>query len=55
MELIKRLILTAWDMWQHQNKALHETEVDVNSQITRLYARGPDAFGASASMLLKQS
>jgi len=61
MELIKQLILTAWDMWQH--KVLHKTEdnwqeileVEVNSQIARLYARGPDAFGTSAKSLLKQS
>jgi len=24
MELLEKLIGIAWDMWQHQNKALHE-------------------------------
>jgi len=24
MELIKKLLGVAWDMWQHQNEALHE-------------------------------
>jgi len=45
------------------NKALHETEdnrqgileVEVNSQIARLYVRGPDAFGTSMTTLLKWS
>jgi len=53
----------AWDMWQHWNKALHETddnchtilEVKVNRQIAILYARGPNAFGNSTTALLKCS
>jgi len=40
-ELLKQLIMTAWDMWQHRNQALHEDtnnrqgilEVEVNRQV----------------------
>jgi len=39
--LLTRLIMTTWDMWQHCNKALHESEdnkqdivdADINQQI----------------------
>ncbi len=63
MELIKHLILTAWNMWQHQNKALHDTEEnhhviledEVNRRITTLYTRGPDAFSNSTTTLFEWS
>jgi len=50
-------------MWQHRDKALHETEenqndileAEVNSQIKALYAKGPMAFGSQSKTLLKQT
>jgi len=43
--LIKRLMLTAWDMWNQRNEALHDSERnkqeivegDINQQITQVY------------------
>jgi len=48
--LLQRLMTTAWDMWQHRNKALHESdtnkqaivEADINQEIRHAYEReGP--------------
>jgi len=57
-ELIKKLLGVAWDMWQHQNKALHENqenrphilETETNSWVTELYNLGPSAFTNSISL-----
>jgi len=62
MELLKRLIMTAWDMWQHCNKALHKDttnrqgilEAEVNSQVQAIYDIGPMVLGRSANTLLKR-
>jgi len=62
MELLKRLIMTAWDMWQHHTNALHEDatnrqgilEAEVNSQVQVIYDIGPMALGSSANTLLKR-
>jgi len=59
MELIKKLMGIAWDMWQHQNKALHEEpdnralilETGVNEQVTELYNLGAGAFLPSAALM----
>jgi len=48
MTLITKLMTTAWDMWQHWNKALHESEVNwqeiikdaINQQISQVYEQG---------------
>jgi len=61
-ELIKRLTTTVWDMWQHQNKALHKDttnrqgilEVEVNRQVQAIYDIGHMALGSSTNTLLKQ-
>jgi len=49
----------AWDMWQHQNKVLHEEpdnqalilEVKINIRATKLYNLGPQAFTLSAALM----
>jgi len=50
-ELLKRLTATAWDMWQHQNKALHNSETskckiiedDINKEIRHAYGQGRES------------
>jgi len=48
--LLQHLMTMAWDMWQHRNKALHESdenkqaivEADTNQEIRHAYEReGP--------------
>jgi len=47
-ELIKKLWAISWDMWQHQNSALHKTqagqelilEVELNTLVWQTYATG---------------
>jgi len=56
-------MMTAWDMWQHCNKALHESEVnqqeiveeDINWQIGQLYAQGKEKLPREAQPLMKRS
>jgi len=51
---------TAWDMWHHQNQALHEEpdnhalilEHEINNNVTKLYQLGLGAF-ITRAMLLK--
>jgi len=46
--LITQLVTTAWDMWQHHNKALHELDLNkqdiledaINTQICQVYETG---------------
>jgi len=61
MALLTHLMLTAWDMWQHHNKALHELEAnwqeileeEVNRQISQVYAQGMGQLPTDAKHLLK--
>jgi len=61
-ELIKRLMMTAWDMWNHRNKALHEEasnrnsilEDAVNQQIREVYDQGTDQIPTEAQTLMKR-
>jgi len=61
-KLIKHLILTAWDMWQHRNKALHESkqnkqeivEDNINQQIQQVYAQDTSQFPQAARLLMKR-
>jgi len=59
-ELLKRLMATAWDMWQHRNKALHNSETnkseilkdDINQEIQQAYGQGRASFPWAARSLL---
>ena len=59
MELLKKLMEIAWDMWQHQNKALHEEpenrelilEQAISHQVTKTYQLGPGAFISGATLM----
>jgi len=61
-ELLKRLIATAWDMWQHWNEALHNSETnkskiledDINQEIWQAYGQGRESFPWAARPLLQQ-
>jgi len=58
--LLTRLINTAWDMWQHRNKALHESEenkmgiveADINQQIRQAYEQA--ALPQAAKPLMRR-
>jgi len=60
--LITRLIMTAWDMWQHRNKELHESDLNkqvilentINSQIRQAYAIGKKNLPQMAWPLMKR-
>ncbi len=59
MELLKKLMEIAWDMWQHWNKALHEEpenrelilEQAINHQVTKTYQLSPGAFITGATLM----
>jgi len=59
--LLTRLMLTAWDMWQHCNKALHESDInrqaileeEVNDQIRQVYTQGLGQLPADAKHFMK--
>jgi len=59
--LITCLITTAWGMWQHQNEALHESEVNqqeilgdaINQNICQAYAQGKGQLLKGAMSLMK--
>jgi len=61
-ELLKRLMATAWDMWQHQNEALHNSETnkseileeDINQEIQQAYGQGRESFPRAARPLLRR-
>jgi len=63
MALIIRLMMMAWDMWQHWNKALHESKVNwqeiiedaVNQQISHVYKQGHNHLLREAWLLMKKS
>jgi len=63
MALITWLMMTTWDMWQHWNKALHESEVNwqeiiedtINQQISQAYAQECDHLPREAQPLMKWS
>jgi len=58
-EFLKRLMNTAWDMWQHRNRELHEEpdnralilEQVLNNKVTKLYQLGPGAFITGATLM----
>jgi len=60
-ELIKKLWNVAWDMWEHQNKALHNSmnnhklilEKDLNDKIKQIYAIGPGQLAQADIGLMK--
>jgi len=51
----------AWDMWQHQNKALHKSDVnrqeiveaDINQEIHQTYAQGSSPLPQAARPLMR--
>ncbi len=61
MALLTHLLMTAWDMWNHCNKALHEEEankqaileVQVNQNICLAYEWGVDLLLNNAKLLMK--
>jgi len=61
--LLARLVMTAWDMWQHCNKALHESKVNqqeilkdaITQQINQVYTQGRDQLPRDARQLMKWS
>jgi len=61
--LITRLMMTDWDMWQHRNKALHESDVNrqeiiedaINQQISQVYEQGHDHLPPVVRPLMKRS
>jgi len=61
--LLTRLMMTAWDMWNHRNKALHEQEQNkqdileatLNQQIQDVYNQGTSRLLPDAHTLMKQS
>jgi len=63
MALLHRLMMTAWDMWNHRNKALHEQdenkqeilEAAVNQNIREAYELGVSSLPTDAHSLLKRS
>jgi len=60
--LIKRLMMTAWDMWHHRNEALHKSktnqqeiiEASVNSQIIKVYEQDKKDLPKEAWCLMKR-
>ncbi len=61
--LLTRLMMTAWDMWNHRNKALHEQEENrseileaaVNQQIREVYEQGRQQLPPDAHTLMNRS
>jgi len=59
IELLKRLMNTAWDMWHNQNQVLHEEPDNqglilkhkINNKVTKMYQLGPGAFITGATLL----
>jgi len=60
--LLTYLMMTAWGMWQHQNKALHTSENNyqdiledkVNQHIYQVYAQDMGQLSTDAKSLIKQ-
>jgi len=58
-ELIKRLMNTVWDMWQHRNRALHDEpdnralllEQAINNKVMKTYHLGPGVFITGATLM----
>jgi len=56
-------MMTAWDMWNHWNKALHKQEDNkqdileavVNQKIQDMYSQGTSGLLLDAHALMKQS
>jgi len=56
-------MMMAWDMWEHQNKSLHEVEenkqiilkVELNQQIQEVYRQGLSYLPHNSYNLLKRS
>jgi len=56
-------MMTAWDMWQHHNKVLHESkenkqaivEDDINQQIWQVYAQPRNQLARQMQPLMKWS
>jgi len=61
--LITKLMLTAWDMWQHCNAALHESDFNwheilkdgINQQVSVVYEQGTGQFTQRCSMLVEMT
>jgi len=59
--LIKHLITTAWDIWQHQNEVLHKSEQnqqdivehDINQQIWQIYEQEQGQIMQVTKQLMK--
>ena len=55
--------MTDWDMWQHRNKALHESDVNrqeiiedaINQQISQVYEQGRNHLPLVVRPLMKRS
>jgi len=56
-------MMTAWDMWEHRNKALHELEenkpnilkAELNQQIWEVYGQGLSQLPNDTHTLMKCS
>jgi len=56
-------MMTVWDMWNSQNKALHELEENkhdilemaVNQQIWEVYSKGQSCLPPDTHVLMKRS
>jgi len=61
--LLTRLMMTAWDMWNYRNKALHKLEINkqdileanVNKQIREVYGKGVRSSLPDTHVLMKRS
>jgi len=61
--LLTRLMTMVWDMWQHRNKALHESEENkqaivedgINQQIRQVYAQRRNQLARQMQPLMKRS
>ncbi len=59
--LLTHLMMTAWDMWDHRNKALHKLEeskqnilkAQVNQQIWEVYGQGLSQLPHDTHVLMK--
>jgi len=59
--LLQRLMMTVWDMWQHCNKALHDSkenkqdiiEADINQQIRQAYKQANPTLPLAAKPLMQ--
>jgi len=58
-ELLKWLMNTAWDMWQHRNQALHKEpdnhalilKQEINNKVTKMYQLGLGVFITGATLM----